>query len=308
MTNYHPSAMTQEIKDFVNSLIPHSDYSNKHTLKVVDATLGDGGHSEVFLKCGCSVLGIDMDKKAIKRAKKRLAEAFQNTDLVKGGLSNFESSFQCLQSRHSEVKKVMEKMGWSKCDVVFADLGARLDQLYREDMSFNGSEEADMRFNKNENTLTASEILNSYNESQLRNIFKESGIKSYKKISNVIVKNRYISSMPCNQLSKILFENGIKRIHPSTKVFMALRREVNKESQELDSLLSSMPEVIKPGGIGIFLTWHSIEDRQVKNFYKKMERMGFGQTITKKPIQPNELEIAKMPQVRSAKLRVFKFS
>ena len=308
MTSYHPSAMTKEIKEFIDSLLLCSDYSDRVPLRVVDATLGDGGHSEIFLKSGCSVLGIDMDKKAIERAEKRLAKVFQNVDLSQGNLGNFESSFECFQSRHSQIKKMMEKIGWKKCDVVFADLGARLDQLYREDMSFNGSEEADMRFDKNENTLTASEILNSYNEPQLRKIFKESGIKSYRRISNVIVRNRNISSMPCNQLSKILFENGVKRIHPSTKVFMALRREVNKESQELDSLLNSMSEVIELGGIGIFLTWHSIEDRQVKSFYKKMERMGFGESVTKKPIQPSQLEIAKMPQVRSAKLRVFKFN
>ena len=306
MISYHPSAMTVEIKQFVDSLICDSGYSNERSLKVVDATLGDGGHSEVFLKCGCSVLGLDMDKESIERAQKRLNKIFKNIDSPQDSLNKFE--FQCFQSRHSQIKKIMQKIGWKKCDIVFADLGARLDQLYREDMSFHGVEEADMRFDKSENTLTASEILNSYSEAQLNKIFKESGIKGYKKITNEIVRNRHISSMPCKQLSEVLFENGVKRIHPSTKIFMALRREVNRESQELDLLLNSILEVIRAGGIGVFLTWHSAEDRQVKTFYKKMERMGFGEIVTKKPIQPNESELVRIPQVRSAKLRVFKFN
>ncbi len=294
MTKYHPSAMIHEIKQF---LVVQGDSKFDFPLKVVDATLGDGGHSELFLKSGCHVLGIDMDIEAIERAQKRLSSI------------NFEDGilFECFQSRHSEIKNILEKKGWVKCDIVFADLGARLDQLYREDMSFHGSEEADMRFDKTEDVLKASQILNSYSEVELRSLFKHSGVKNYKKISSQIVRDRHVSSMPCNQLSKILIENGVKKNHPSTKIFMALRREVNKEAEELSFLLNSLPQVISAGGISMFLTWHSLEDKQVKNFYKKIERMGFGEILTKRPIEPCESEIEKMPQVRSAKLRVFKF-
>ncbi len=283
--SYHPSAMTNEIEE-VMALLPEGG-------NVVDATLGDGGHSKLFLEMGFRVIAIDMDKTAIRRSKKRL--------------SSFKGKIDYIHSRHSRIETILTNLNCGKCDVLFADLGARLDQLYREDMSFHGKEKADMRFNQDEDVLNAEEILASYEKRNLMGLFKKHGVKNYRKISEEIVSNRVLSGKICKDLSKILSEKSFKKNNPATKAFMALRREVNKEEEELKSLLSSMLNVVRRNGISIFLTWHSGEDKLVKDFYKKLERMEFGYAITKKPMSPSKKDIENFPQVRSAKLRAFKF-
>ena len=283
---YHPSAMISEIEE-IASFLPEGG-------KVVDATLGDGGHSKIFLEMGFRVIAIDMDETAIKRSKKRL--------------SSFVGKINYVHSRHSQIEMVLNDFNWGKCDILFADLGARLDQLYREDMSFNGSKRADMRFDKKENILNAEEILASYNKAQLMDLFKKNDVKNYRKISEEIISNRGLSEKICKDLSSVLSERSFKKNNPATKAFMALRREVNKEEEELKSLLSSMLNIMESNGISIFLTWHSGEDKLVKNFYKKLERMEFGYAISKKPMSPTKKDIEKFPQIRSAKLRAFKFN
>jgi len=212
--SYHPSAMTNEIEE-VMALLPEGG-------NVVDATLGDGGHSKLFLEMGFRVIAIDMDKTAIRRSKKRL--------------SSFKGKIDYIHSRHSRIETILTNLNCGKCDVLFADLGARLDQLYREDMSFHGKEKADMRFNQDEDVLNAEEILASYEKRNLMGLFKKHGVKNYRKISEEIVSNRVLSGKICKDLSKILSEKSFKKKQPSNKSIYGSQKRGQQGGRRIEIL------------------------------------------------------------------------
>jgi 16S rRNA (cytosine1402-N4)-methyltransferase len=237
---------------------------------VVDATLGGGGHSEAILsELGDEgkLVAIDLDLNAIERFKSKIKN--QNAKL--------EGRISLMNSNFAELENILKEIGIDKVDAIMADLGWSSDQIENPEfgMSFQKEGPLDMRYDKNQE-LTAQKIINEYSQDDLEKILKEYGEE---KLTRIIVKkiiearnNKAIETT--TELAEIIknalpekFRHG--KIHPATKTFQALRIKVN---HELDSLKKFLPQAIdslKPGGRLAVITFHSLEDRIVKNIFRE---------------------------------------
>ncbi len=279
----------------------------------IDCTLGYGGHSEAILKNSPKIklIGIDQDEEAIEFSKKRLIKFSDRVKIVKGRFS----------------KKIDEYLD---LDVkgVLADIGVSSLQLDKKERGFSfESEVLDMRMDKSA-ALSAYEVVNFYPKERLEYILKEYGeVKNYKKIADIIVKTRSKKEIAsAKELSQLLAKHFMKtkKIHPATLVFQAIRIEVNEELKELERLLDRLEEHRPKGAKIAIITFHSLEDRIVKNRFRKWAKKcicpsesircecgknnELGYILTKKPIIAKKEEIEKNPRSRSAKMRVFKFN
>ncbi len=297
--------------------IPHIPVLYKETLEVfenidngyiIDCTLGYAGHSEGLLKQNESVKLIcnDQDNEALAFSKKRLEPFLNRVTFNKGNFETVLNSF-----KDYPIKGIL------------ADIGVSSLQLDKEDRGFGfESETLDMRMNQ-EQTLDASTVVNTYSQNELEKIFKEYGeVKEYKKVASIIVNNRPFSSS--KELATFLSKKMHKgKLHPATLPFQAIRIEVNDELGVLERLFDSIEELKPKDCLVAIISFHSLEDRIVKNYFKKWSKNcicpsdimrcecgnnnALGKVITKKPIIPSKEEIKINPRSRSSKLRVFKF-
>ena len=275
---------------------------------IIDCTTGYAGHSSGLLNQNSSVKLIcnDQDDEALNFSKNRLKDFENRVEFNKG---NFE--------------KIIKKFENYPIRGVLADIGVSSLQLDKLDRGFSfNSENLDMRMNQNQ-SLDASTVINSYSQVELENIFKEYGeIREYKKIASLIVQNRPFYS--AKELAEFFYNKLPKgKIHPATLIFQAIRIEVNDELGVLDRLFKSMEEAKLKDCIVAIISFHSLEDRVVKNYFKKWsencicpkdafrcecgKNHALGKIITKKPIIATNIEIKQNPRSRSAKLRVFRF-
>ncbi|MCS7203543.1 MAG: 16S rRNA (cytosine(1402)-N(4))-methyltransferase RsmH [Thermodesulfovibrio sp.] len=281
----HTPVMVKEVLEILNL---------KRDGVYVDATIGCGGHTKEILKRISSegrVVGIDRDEAAIKRCKEELSDP--RLFLVK---ANF-----------SQLKEILKELNIEEVDGVFFDLGISMMQLrdFSRGFSFYSSERLDMRMDQS-SELTAWDVVNKYSERRLIQIFEDYADEPFaKKIAKEIIRKRQTKTIDtCKELSEII-EKIVpkKRIHPATRVFQAIRVEVNKEFEELKRALSQAVEVLKKKGRVCVISYHSGEDRIVKNFFKEQEKKGILRILTKKPIYPSLEEIIKNPSSRSARIR-----
>ncbi|WP_141050299.1 16S rRNA (cytosine(1402)-N(4))-methyltransferase RsmH [Aliarcobacter cryaerophilus] len=275
---------------------------------IIDCTTGYAGHSSGLLNQNSSVKLIcnDQDDEALEFSKKRLKDFENRVEFNKGNFENIIKKFENYPIRG-----------------VLADIGVSSLQLDKLDRGFSfNSENLDMRMNQNQ-ILDASNVVNSYSQVELENIFKEYGeIREYKKIASLIVQNRPFYS--AKELAEFFYNKLPKgKIHPATLIFQAIRIEVNDELGVLDRLFKSMEEAKLKDCIVAIISFHSLEDRVVKNYFKKWsencicpkdafrcecgKNHALGKIITKKPIIATNIEIKQNPRSRSAKLRVFRF-
>lgn len=258
---------------------------------VLDCTLGLGGHAEALLRANKNLrlIGIDRDERALEVAKKRLS-AFGDR------VSIYHASFDSLD----EVLK-LEKI--SSLEGVFFDLGVSMLQLKEgEGFSFQRDEFLDMRMDRRQ-SLNAWKVVNSYPERELERIFREYGEERLsrplaKAIALARVKKPIDTTGELLEILMQVFKNKRGKIHPATRVFQALRIEVNDEINKLKRALLSANEHCPPGARILAISFHSLEDRIVKNFIKKHTKPLF-----KKPLTPSFEERAQNPSSRSAKLR-----
>jgi 16S rRNA (cytosine1402-N4)-methyltransferase len=261
----------------------------------VDATLGPGGHAESILKLLGSdgkLIGIDRDEEAIAKAGTRLSD--DRVILRKG---NF-----------SDVEEIIHKEGIPEIDGILFDFGVSTAQLKNPERGFSyaSGSRLDMRLDKRRE-FSAWDIVNSYPEKELERILREYGEERLsRKIARAIVFRR--SKKPidsCTELSRIIEDVYRKRgrIHPATRTFQALRIEVNNELQEIRKGLEASVRLLKRGGRLCAISYHSLEDREVKIFVKKNSGNGLLKIITKKPLTPSLEEMKTNPSSRSAKLR-----
>ena len=206
---------------------------------------------------------------------------------------------------------------------ILADIGVSSLQLDKEDRGFGfDSSSLDMRMNQ-EQSLDASIVVNTYSQNELEKIFKEYGeVKEYKKVASLIVNNRPFSSS--KELANFLSKNMHKgKLHPATLPFQGIRIEVNDELGVLERLFDSIEELKPKDCLIAIISFHSLEDRIVKNYFKKWSKNcicpsdamrctcgndnALGKVISRKPIIPSKEEIRQNPRSRSSKLRVFKF-
>lgn len=264
----------------------------------LDATLGLGGHSEAILKNFQNIkllVGMDWDEEALDLAKKRLAQFKDKTSFY---LANFK-----------DLNMILEEENIEGFDGILMDLGLssyQLDQSGRG-FSFMRDEPLDMRMDRS-GTVLASDMINKLPEERLEKLIRFYGEEPWaKKIAKEIVKKRGEKPiLSTSQLANIVKEAIPKKfhprkIHPATKTFQAIRIAINREFENLTTGLEKAVDALKPDGRILVISFHSLEDRIVKHFFKKNSQL---EIITKKPIRPTKEEITQNPRARSAKLRV----
>ncbi len=268
----------------------------------VDATIGLGGHAEGILQRAeeCTLIGIDRDDKAIEIAGERLKETATRLP---------GSKIHLIRDSFSNMKAVVNGLGYSKVDGVLLDVGISALHLKAEGrgFSFLKDEPLDMRMDQRQR-LTAEEVVNRYSEKDLASVIWQYGEERFsRRIAKAIINTRHKKSIKsCRELAGII-ERVVGRrgrIHPATRTFQALRIEVNKELAELSMAIDAGADILEAGGRFCVLSYHSLEDRIVKNAFKKLAKDGIFNIITRKPLVPGRQEQGLNPSSRSAKLRV----
>jgi 16S rRNA (cytosine1402-N4)-methyltransferase len=295
----HIPVLYNEVLDIFKDI--NNDY-------IIDCTVGYGGHSYGLIKQNHNIKLIcnDQDEEALDFSKNRLIDFHNRIMFNKDNFSKLINKFISFP-----IKGILADIGVSSL---------QLDKLERG-FSFKSSN-LDMRMDRNQD-LTAEYIINNYSKKDLEKLLKDYGeVKDYINITSLIIKNRPFDS--AKQLSDLLTKNINKfRISPATLVFQALRIEVNNELSVLKDLFNSIEKSNLKNCIVTIISFHSLEDRIVKNYFKKWSSSCIcednimkclcgnnnkkGNILTKKPITPTSYEINKNPRSRSSKLRVFKF-
>jgi 16S rRNA (cytosine1402-N4)-methyltransferase len=212
---------------------------------------------------------------------------------------------QTAQAKFSELRAMLDSLGIERVDGLVADLGASYYQLTDATRGFSFQREGplDMRMDRRQE-LTAEVLVNQLSEKQLAALLYELGQeRRWRRIARAIVRARPIHSTLA--LAKVI-EQAVPRtgrLHPATQTFMALRLAVNREMEELDHLLGALPELVRPGGRVVMLTFMSIEDRKVKRAMQQYARQGRMRLLTRRVVRPTPDEIRVNPPSRSAKLR-----
>ena len=263
----------------------------------VDATVGLGGHAlEIARRLGAGgqLLGMDRDTQALEIARGRLAQFGDRVTLVH---ANF-----------SQIGEVFAERGLPPADGVLADLGVSSLQLDRGErgFSFRSAGPLDMRMDR-DTEETAFDIVNTAGEKELADLlYQLAEERDSRRIARNIVRARPIRDTAhlATVVAGARSVRGRQKLHPATKTFLALRIAVNREMEELGQFLSRVPATLSPGGRWVVLSYHSLEDRPVKQCFQKLAQEGVLKILTKKVIQASDAEIAANPRARSVKMRV----
>jgi len=277
---------------------------------IIDGTLGGGGHSEMFLKTGARVIGVDRDPEALAHARTRLA--------------GFGSRFSTFEGNFSQMPEIPSVQQGELVDGILLDLGVSSRQLDSAERGFSFMREGplDMRMGPS-SPRNAADIVNHWPEADIVRILFEYGEESKaRRIAGAIVRHRavkpFVTTLDlANCIEKAVGRTG--KTHPATKAFQAIRMAVNEELESLAIALNNVPKVLKPGGRLLIITFHSLEDRMVKRFLKHsstefLDEPGWPEPrpnpdfqfrlLSRKAIAPSAGEISSNPRARSAKLRV----
>jgi len=269
----------------------------------VDGTVGGGGHAAAILEAsspGGRLIGLDQDPEAIARAARVLEP--------------FGDRVQLVQENFARLAEVLAERGVAAVDGIVLDLGISLDQLESSGrgFSFRREEPLDMRMDPRGET-TAADLLARLGEEELADLFHGYGEERHaRRIARAIIRERPRRPLRTTaDLVRLLFaatpggRHG--RIHPATRVFMALRIAVNRELERLEAFLDRVPGLLRPGGRVCILAFHSLEDRIVKQRFRTLagrrEAPGPLAILTRRPLRPQPEEIAANPLARSARLR-----
>lgn len=278
----HIPVLLQPVIEF---LAPHPEG------RYIDGTVGAGGHAAAILDASAPlgrVLGIDADPQALALAADNLAPYGDRLILE--------------HSNYSHMKAVAERQGFVPAEGIVLDLGLSSMQLNdpARGFSFQSEGALDMRFNPDD-AVTAADLVNTLSEKDLADlIFQYGEDHASRRIARAIVAARPVSTAV--QLAGVI-ERAIGRhgrMHPATRTFQALRIEVNRELEMLEEVLPQIGEVLAPGGRVVIITFHSLEDRIVKNFFRDCQDL---QVLTKHPVRPARDEQLSNPRSRSSKLR-----
>lgn len=266
----------------------------------IDVTFGGGGHTKAILDAEptCKVIAFDWDKNAIQLNSPSLLEQYGDR-------------FKIIWGNFSQLYNLLKKEHISQVDGILADFGTSQFQIHNSaGFSFRNNTPLDMRMSPAHQLTTAATILNQYPESKLVLIFQEYGQEPMsKRIAKAIIEKRKEKRFRTTGDLVELIESLInpvafkakRGIHPATKVFQALRIEVNSELENIHSFLIAAMRALTPGGRLVCISFHSLEDRKVKNFLKDNQHIL--ETLTNKPVVGTDEEIALNASARSAKLR-----
>ena len=278
---------------------------------IIDCTMGYGGHSSMLLEKypNIKLIAIDQDQTAIDFSTERLAKYGERVSIRKGRFSNV-------------IQEILQEVDAQEIKGVLADIGVSSLQLDQKDRGFSyESDNLDMRMDKGA-SLSAAEVVNEYSQGELEEIILNYGeLRNYKKIASEILKNRpFTSAKELSDTLKPHMPRG-KKIHPATLLMQAIRIEVNNELGELKGLLSALKEARLPDAKIAIISFHSLEDRIVKQEFSKWSKScicpaeafrcecgnnhALGKIITRKPIMAQDDELKENIRSRSAKMRIF---
>ncbi len=277
----------------------------------VDCTLGAGGHAHGILNASQpegQLLGFDLDPQALTLARETLAPHERRTFLR--------------QRSYTKLKETLQEIKWTLVHGIVLDLGASSIQFDTPERGFSFREDAplDMRFSP-EIAESAADIINTYSEAELAEIiFRYGEERASRRIAKAIIRERPIHTTfeLATLISTVLPRKG-KRVHPATRTFQALRIAVNDELNSIENVLPQAVESLAPGGRLAVISFHSLEDRLVKRYFRHeskncicpprqpictCEHKAIVKELSRKPILPTEEEIGLNPRARSAKLRI----
>ena len=291
--------------EIINALAPYSGGL------YIDGTLGAGGHALGILNASTpngKLLGLDLDPHAVVIANQRL--------------SMFEDRVLLRQGSYVDMASYAKEIGWFFVDGIILDLGVSSIQLDTKERGFSFLNDAplDMRFS-DQNDTSAADLLNTLPENELANIIWKYGEeKNSRKIARIICQNRPIrTTFELANLVKKAYRNRFSQIHPATRTFQAIRIAVNQELQAIEYVLPQAINLLKPGGRLAIISFHSLEDRIVKSYFRTESKDCLcppGQPIctckhiksikevNRKPIEASQGEVSANPRARSAKLRI----
>lgn len=263
----------------------------------LDCTVGGGGHAEALLvRAGAAarLIGLDLDDQALLEAGVRLTPFGERVTLI---AANF-----------ARAGEVLARLGVGAVDGLLADLGVSSWQFDQRERGFTFAPDVplDMRMNQS-GQLTAAEILNRWRLDELQALFQRGEVPRSSRLAGAIVAQRRVAPFRTStDLLRLLEGLGLanrRTFHPATLVFQALRLATNREQENLALLLSQLPALLKPGGRCVFLSYHSLEDRPVKQALREREADGSMHILTHRVVRPSEDEVRSNPRARSAKLR-----
>ena len=307
MSSVHKPVLVQEVLEYLN-VRSNYDY--------IDGTVGGGGHAEAILKANGpkgKLLGLDADPQAIAAVSRRLQQ-FGNRVILQN-------------KNYKQIKKITHALSISfSISGILLDLGLSSDQLdlRGRGFSFYDKGKLDMRFDTSRGQ-TAADLIMTAEETELAKIFKEYGeLREWKKLARAICtfrelnKNQTITTPELVEIVRTVIKKGSSKINPATKVFQALRIAINQELDNLEEFLSQSLEVLPSGARLVIISFHSLEDRQVKRFFQKWSKADYGpkesplsqelrparlKILTKKVVRPQTTEVKSNPRSRSALLR-----
>ena len=265
---------------------------------IVDCTVGLGGHAEALLEAAgpqAVLIGVDLDPRNLLKTKERLAR--------------FEGRFRLFEANFADVDEVLREAGVASADAVLADLGVcsvHLDEPGRG-FSFQSDGPLDMRMGAA--GPSAADLVNRWNEAELAEVIWRYGEERFsRRIARAIVEARRHGRIErTGQLAEIVWRalggRRGRRIHPATRTFQAIRIAVNRELENLQHLVEKSLQFLSVGGRVAIISYHSLEDRVVKQQFIAAARTGKYRLVTKKPHRPDATEVGENPRSRSARLR-----
>lgn len=287
--NYHESVLTNEVISFLD-LKRFAHLKGKP--RVIDATLGTGGHSLELIKSGADVLGIDLDISMLEIAKTRL-------EAEKG-------SFKLIQGNFRRIDEIARQNGFDPVQGILFDLGVSNVHFKDDPRGFSFEDpkaQLDMRLDPESQGVTAKDLLNALRQDQLEDVFaKTLEFVTAREIARRVLVERQLK--PIATVEDFLgILGGLKerKLHPGTRAFLALRIAVNSELENLKEALPKAFSLLDSGGRMLVISFHSGEDREVKDFFRKCPG---ARVLTPQPRTPTLEEISRNPRARSAKLRV----
>ena len=266
---------------------------------VIDGTVNGGGHAEKFAECiGPSgrLLGVDLDEDMLAKTRKKLSG--KNIFLVQGN--------------YADLPEILEEKKLGKADVLLLDLGFSSNQLESgRGFAFSGEANEPILMTYDKNAEPLSKILQKLNVRDLEKIIREYGGERMAGRVAKAIKNNLQKIKGSHDLARVVsdalprsYERG--RIHPATRTFQALRIYVNGELENLKIVLGSLAKIIRPGGRVAIISFHSLEDKIVKDYFREAKKKGELEILTKKPLVATREESRENPRSRSAKLRIAK--
>ncbi len=286
----HKPVMVEEVLDYLNL---------QSGQIILDCTVGSGGHTSKIMnriKPSGFLIGIDKDLEILQMAKQYL--------------SKIECPFKFYHADYSDIDEVLRQAGVEKVNGVVLDLGVSSLQLDRAERGFSFTKEGplDMRMNRADG-ITAKDLIKKLSERELEELLKKYGEERWsRRIARAVLKEEREVGITSTRQLAVLIERSVPRgkskIHPATRVFQALRIVVNKELKSLEVFLNKIHNYMMIGARIVIISFHSLEDRIVKNKFVERANQSVFKILTKKPIRPGDAEVKENIRCRSAKLRV----